>query len=252
MDNVSDRFGNWIKEGFELYKDNFVVLFVASLIASVLSCVTAGILLGPMYAGVLLIALRLRDKTEPAPSVGDVFSGFSYFLQTFLFFLVWGIIFIVVSIILILIPCIGSIVDVCLLFAAGACLMFAPFLIIERRMDFWDASLQSFHRVKKDFWPFLGLFVIAWILGNIGCVLCGIGAIFTMPLLVTIITVVYRDFFQERRIEDSDPFTEAGAASAAEKAETEEAGQQARTATDPDGKEKTPEDSGNSDDTDTQ
>ena len=53
MDEVEVKFGEWIEKGFNLYKENFGILVLASLIAVVLSTLTVGVLAGPMFAGVV-------------------------------------------------------------------------------------------------------------------------------------------------------------------------------------------------------
>ena len=69
MEKVEVKFGEWIENGFNLYKDNFGILVLASLVAVVLSAVTIGVLAGPMFAGVLLITLGLFDKQDPNPEL---------------------------------------------------------------------------------------------------------------------------------------------------------------------------------------
>jgi len=195
MDKVEVKFGEWIGSGFELYKENLGVLILASLIAMVLSVATLGILAGPMMAGVLLITLSLFDKKEPRPQVGDVFKGFDYFLQTLLFFIVWGLGIFVASVILGLVPCVGQLASVLLVFVAHAFLMFGLFLIIERQMDFWPASMASFEKIKTNFLPFLGFSVVVGIIGSIGGIACGIGVCLTAPIQACILTVAYREVF---------------------------------------------------------
>jgi hypothetical protein len=50
MEKVEVKFGEWIEEGFNLYKANFGPLVLASLLAILLSSVSFGILTGPMMA----------------------------------------------------------------------------------------------------------------------------------------------------------------------------------------------------------
>ena len=195
MDKVQVKFGEWIEKGFNLYKENFGILVLASVIAVVLSTVTVLILAGPMFAGLVLITLELFDKKEPKPEVGNVFKGFDYFLNAFLFVLVWGVALFAASFILGLIPCIGQLASLFVFFAAQALLMFGPFLIVEKRMEFWPASMESFNKVKTNFWPFLGLAVVSGIIGNIGAIACGIGVVITFPIQVCILTVAFRDVF---------------------------------------------------------
>jgi hypothetical protein len=75
MDKVDVKFGEWIEKGFNLYKENFGILVLASLIAVLVSAVTAGVLAGPMAAGVLLIVFQLHDRKEPARKWVRFFRG---------------------------------------------------------------------------------------------------------------------------------------------------------------------------------
>jgi hypothetical protein len=195
MTNVADKFGDWIKEGFDLYKNNLGLLILSSLIAFLLSGVTLGILSGPMYAGLIGIVLRLRDGDPTPPVVGDVFQGFQFFLPSFLFGIVWGAIMVAGCLILVIIPCLGQLLSVCLVVAASAFLMFGLFLIVDRKMDFWPASMASIEKVKPTFFPYLGLAVVAGVIGQIGALACGIGACITMPIYFAIIAEAYRDVF---------------------------------------------------------
>jgi hypothetical protein len=197
MDKADVKFGEWFEKGFNLYKENLGVLVLASLIALVISAVTIGILAGPMLAGIILMTLRFFDKTEPKPEVGNVFKGFDYFLNSLLFVVVWGGAVLVASLILALIPCIGQLASLCVVYVVQAFLMFGLFLIVDKRMEFWPASMESFTIVKTNFWPFLGLSVVASIIGSIGAIACGIGMAVTAPIQVCILTVAYRDVFSE-------------------------------------------------------
>ena len=91
MSKVQVKFGDWIEGGFNLYKANFGTLVLASIFVVVISAITAGILAGPMLAGLALVTLQLLDRKGPQPEAGRVFKGFDYFLQSLLFVVVWGI-----------------------------------------------------------------------------------------------------------------------------------------------------------------
>ena len=216
MEKVQVKFGVWMEEGFNLYKNNFAVLVLASLIGGVLSVATMFILAGPMVAGVLLIAMALFDKQEPKPEVGDLFKGFKYFLNSFLYVFVWGISLIIVSCILSLVPCLGQVAALFAVYAAQAFLLFGLFLIVDRDMEFWPASIKSFETVKTNFWPFLALSIVSGLIGGIGAIACGIGVVITIPIQVCILTVAYRDIFNDDgtavTAEESPP-AEAGAGS---------------------------------------
>ncbi len=204
MDKVDVKFGEWIEEGFNLYKENFGILVLVSLIAVIVSAITVGVLAGPMAAGVLLIVFQLQDRKEPKPEVGTLLKGFDFFLNSFLFFIVWGIAIFVVSLILGLVPCIGQVASLFVVFVAHALLMFGMFLIVDRNMEFWPASVESFNMVKRNFWPFLGFSIVSNLIGSIGAVACGIGVVFTLPIQVCILMVAYREIFGGSAVEPLD------------------------------------------------
>ena len=195
MQKVQVKFGNWIESGFNLYKNNFGTLVLASILVVVLSTVTIGILAGPMLAGLALVILALLDKKSPAPDTGAVFKGFNYFLNSLLFVAVWGIFIFIGSIILGVIPLIGQLASIFFVYAAQAFLMFAMFLIVDQQMDFWPASMESINTVKTNFWPFFGISTVAGIIGSLGAIAFGIGIVLTLPIQGCILAVAYRDVY---------------------------------------------------------
>lgn len=195
MEKIQVKFGEWIEKGFNLYKENIGVLILVSLLAGVLCVASLGILAGPMLAGLTLITLGLFDKKGPKPEVGKLFDGFNYFLNSFLFILVWGVVIFVASLILAFLPVVGQLASIFLAYAAQALLMFGLFLIVDKKMDFWPASMESINKVKINFWPFLGLSAVASIIGGIGVIVCGVGIVVTFPIQFCILTVAYREVF---------------------------------------------------------
>ncbi|MBF0528187.1 MAG: hypothetical protein HQK55_02720 [Deltaproteobacteria bacterium] len=195
MEKVEVNIGGWIQGGISLYKENLPVLVLASLVAVGLSVVTGAILAGPMMAGLVYIALALYDQQTPKPQVGDVFKGFRYFLNSFLFVLVWGLGTTVASAILHVIPIIGQLAGMILSLLVPAVLMFSLFLIVERDTPFWPASMESIAVVRTNFWPFVGFGVLLTIISSIGALAFGVGIIFTLPLALCINVVAYREVF---------------------------------------------------------
>jgi len=189
------KFGEWIEAGFSLYKENFVVLVLANLIAAILSAVTLGILAGPMFAGLIIIILACLDKKEPKAEIGDIFKGFDFFLDSFLFVIIWGAISIVITLLLNFIPCAGQVLSMFVGIIISTIIMFGIFLIVDRKMNFWPASMASINLVKTNFFPFAGLVIVATVLGYIGGLACGIGIIITMPIGACILAVAYRNLF---------------------------------------------------------
>ncbi|CAB1062221.1 hypothetical protein D1BOALGB6SA_6997 [Olavius sp. associated proteobacterium Delta 1] len=195
MQKVQVKFSEWIEDGFNLYKENFKTLVLASIFVVVISTITAFILTGPMLAGLALVILGLRDKKEPKPQVGNVFKGFDFIVPAFLYIAVWGIGILSVSFILGVIPLIGQLASLFVAYGAQAFLMFGLFLIVDRKMEFWPASQESINTVKANFWPFFGLSIVAGFIGSIGAIAFGIGIVFTLPIQGCILAVAYREVF---------------------------------------------------------
>ncbi len=180
MDKVQVKFGEWIVNGFDVYRENFKTLVLASIFVLVLSTITAGILAGPMLAGLAIVTLELQDRKVPEPEAGRVFKGFDYFVHSFLFVAVWGIGIVIASTILGVLPVIGKLAALFAAYSIHAFLMFGIFLIVDKEMPFW---------------PFFGLSVIAGLIGSAGAIASGIGVIFTIPIQGCILAVAYRDLF---------------------------------------------------------
>ncbi|MDP6490160.1 MAG: hypothetical protein QGH42_12665 [Kiritimatiellia bacterium] len=179
-------------QGFDLFKENIGPLILVSLVAQLLAGVSFGILAGPMMAGLALVTLRLVDK-QGKPEVSTLFEGFGFFLQSFLFVLVWSAIMLAAYLLAlatcgILIP----VISVGGLFI-GALIMFAPYLIVEKKMAFWPASMASWAMVKPNIWPLLGYFLVVSMIGSAGSAVCGIGVIVTMPIAWCMYAVAYRE-----------------------------------------------------------
>lgn len=70
--------GRILKEGWELFLKDIIVLFVMAILYMVLTAVTLGILGGPMLAGTIDAVLR-RTREGRAIQVGDLFARFDQF-----------------------------------------------------------------------------------------------------------------------------------------------------------------------------
>ena len=197
MEKIQVKFGDWIEAGFNLYKQNFSTLVLAAIIAFVLASLTVGILLGPLLAGLVLISLQLFDKTVPSPTVGTIFRGFDFFLNSLLFVVFWGLAVLIGSAILNILPGIGQLLALVFVNVAQTYLMFGMYLIVDQKMNFWPASLLSINVVKTNFWHFFGFAVVSGIIGSVGGVLIGIGIVLTLPIQICINAAAYREIFSD-------------------------------------------------------
>ncbi len=62
MDTKEVKFGEWMSQSFDLFKENIGALILISLVAQLLTGISSGILTGPMLAGLALVTLQLVDK----------------------------------------------------------------------------------------------------------------------------------------------------------------------------------------------
>ncbi len=198
MEKENLHLSEWFEQGFRLYRQNLPILISATFIALLLSVATAGVLAGPLLVGLLMILLGLKRKQAPRPETLDLFKGFRFFLNAAIFVMGWGMAVSVGAMILIMIPGIGPLVALFFIYGAKAVLMFGPFLILDQGMDFREATITSFSRVKEDFWIFLSVSAAAGVIGSLGLVLLGIGIVLTVPLQLSILTVAYDAVFGKK------------------------------------------------------
>lgn len=177
-----------IQEAFDLYKAHFGILLGANLIAMLLSLFTAGLLAGPMMAGLAMVTLALIDRREPTPEIGEVFKGFDVFLPSFLY----GIVIAAVSMVISLLVGPFSIIAT---WVISSLTLFSIFFIVERKLDFWPAITASYDVVKNNFFVYFGITIVAGILSQLGLIACCIGVIVTAPMYICMLTVTYRKVF---------------------------------------------------------
>ena len=181
--------GGWMTEAWEVYKANFGLLCVATLLAGLLGGFTCGVLMGPMWAGLAMILLRLLRREQPVPQIGDLFKGFDFFLQALLLVVVIGVAGAVVS----FVPVVGAVAPTLL----APLVMFAMFLIVDRKLEFWPAIQASFEKAKQEYVSLLVLSLVAGLISAAGMILCGIGVILTAPFGAIVSAVAYRHLFED-------------------------------------------------------
>lgn len=202
MANGKVDIGGWITEAWELYKANFGLLCVATLVAALLGTFTCGVLAGAMWAGLAMILLRVLRQEQPAPQIGDVFKGFDFFLQALLLVVVIGVAFMVAG----SVPVVGMVAPTLL----SPLVMFAMFLLVDKKLDFWPAILGSYEKAKSDYVALLILNLVAGLISAAGLILCGIGVILTAPFGAVISAVAYRHLFLDADVQAA-PAAEASA-----------------------------------------
>jgi uncharacterized membrane protein len=192
--DYSVQIGKYISEGWELFKKNaggfigfYVIVILINLAlgkvqqsAAPLGSLISLLISGPLNAGALIVAFKLLRNRQP--EFGDFFKGFNNYLPLFLVSLVSSI-FIGIGTILLIIP--GIYLAVSYIFAMP--------LVIDKKMNFWDAMEVSRKVITKNWFAFFG-FVLVLILINIaGIIPFGLGLLVTIPLTTCAIAAAYAD-----------------------------------------------------------
>ena len=189
------KINEWLVEGVELYKNHMGFLTLVALIVIVFSIVSIGILAGPLTAGLIFIILDFYDGNKENPPLGAVFRGFSKFGPTLVYSVFWGVVIAAGSYLLRQVPFLGQLLSLAYFLLLGSLLIFGLFLVADRGESFWAASMASAAKVRSGSWAFVGFGAMTLVIGTIGVFLCGFGAIFSLPIMICILAVSYREVF---------------------------------------------------------
>jgi hypothetical protein len=180
--------GNEFGRGWRLFQPNMETLVLAAVLTGVVSCVSLGLLLGPMTAGLLLVARRLLKNDPVKPQAGDVFKGFDYFGAAFLLF----VIVVVVSAVLQVIPVLGQVAAL----LSGVVFNWAMMLVAFQKLSATDALKKVFEYTKSgEFTLPLVLALIASFISGLGVMVCIVGFFFTLPIATCLLVCCYETLF---------------------------------------------------------
>ncbi len=178
----------WISEGYSFFKENFKELFplfiIAELILIAASSVVAGnfILQGPIACSVFYaIFMRMRGGKVEINYLGE---GFKVFVPSLIANLLMTL-FTAVGLVLCIIP--GIIISAFYIFTLP--------LIIDKKLDFWEAMETSRKAVSTDIFGFIIFLFLLFCLQIVGVLLCVIGLLFTIPIAICSMAIAYREIF---------------------------------------------------------
>jgi hypothetical protein len=195
---------NCLSKAFNLGKENIGLFFGMGALAILVSILCVPILLGPIYAGMILTIMRLIEAGDgEKPKATDIFKGFDLFGKTCLLMLGGMAAVLVVSFVASLIPIVGSIIG----FIAGILIhtcfiIFAMYLVIYKDQEPLDAAKNNLELVKPDLVNFAVFVGVAQLIGGLGAILCVVGIFWTYPLGIAILCYGYREVFN---LDGEDP-----------------------------------------------
>jgi hypothetical protein len=181
----------YLKKGWSIYTQHLgpflaatlivlIAYFIASYLPSFINILLLTALSLPVAAGFYIAAanVQARGTTE----LNDFLKGFDYFLPLALAGVLTNLL-IVVGLILLIIP--GVYLAVSYTFVTP--------LIVDRRLEFWEAMETSRKIVTKNWFPLFGLTLILGIAVVIGSLLLGIGLLVALPFAACTLAVAYAD-----------------------------------------------------------
>jgi len=184
--NASD----YVQKGWEMFKGHvgefvgFTLLVFAISLASIkletFGSLIFSALAAPLYAGYSIAAFRIL--TGKSLQFSDFFRGFNYFLPLFLAGLASGII-VSIGFMLLIIPGIYL--------AIGY--MLATFLIIDYRMEFWQAMETSRKIVTKNWFAFFVLAIVLALINLLGTLALGVGLLISAPVSACAAAIAYKE-----------------------------------------------------------
>jgi len=137
----------------------------------------------PLFMGNFIVSAKLlQGKT---PEFRDFFAGFQYLLPLVLLSLVAGL-FIGIGTLLLIIPGVYL----------AVAYMFASYLVVDRRLDFWPAMELSRHTLNPRWFGFFAFMLLLVLLNLAGALLLGVGLLVTIPVSFCAVTVAFAEIFE--------------------------------------------------------
>lgn len=176
----------WIMNGWDLVMANFGDFLLLSFIYIVILAVASTtfivglILAGPLTAGFFYIILnKIRGREI---YIGDIAKGFDVFIAAVLADILISA-FVFIGFTFLIIP--GIIISALYLFAFP--------LIIEKKMDFWQAMEASRKLVTRNIFELSIFMLILYILLFVGVMLVLVGFFIALPIVFAAIAYAYCD-----------------------------------------------------------
>jgi hypothetical protein len=204
------------KEGWEIIKSDYWMLFVITLVGALIGGVSMYVLLGAMMCGIYYCYLKKIDGAGPV-SFDDLFKGFSYFTPSLVatilivvpIFLVLGIFYVPFILAMAMGPRLSQgemmsllggafvveIIGAFLMVCFHTLLMFTFPLIIDRNLSSLDAIKTSARAVLKNMGGVVGLIGVSFVLSIVGYLALCIGLYFVIPIMMAGFAVAYRKVF---------------------------------------------------------
>jgi len=215
-----------IKGGWNLIKNQYWLILGMIIVGwMIASAVPFGILMGPMMCGLFLAFFKMR-RGEPI-EFGTLFKGFEYLGQSIIATLIHVVpimclvvgsyilfyvffLFAMVSqadrepnpgalLAIIIVYAVFWLVVIAIIMFASIGFMFVYPLIVDRKLQGFDAVKMSFRGAFANFWGLLGMMVLNFLLSLAGLLMCIIGVYFVLPITYSAMAIAYEQIFGLRQ-----------------------------------------------------
>lgn len=180
--------GKSIQKSIDLYTKNFGPLFLAGLIAGLLSSITLGILAGPLMAGFVVLCLKFIRGGKGEFS--EIFA-FDKFGPTFLVMVIIMLPYLILS----MIPFLGALIGLVIGPFISLLVVSALAQVMENNAAPVDAVKKGFEIIKSsNNLPMVWVYcLVMGIISAVGAIACGIGILATMPLGTIGMAMLYEE-----------------------------------------------------------
>lgn len=185
----------YINEAWNIFKGNastFILAIVVVLLVNILLSVIpilgqlASIVIGPVL-GAGLYWMAYKASIGEKPELADLKIGFDFVLPLVLYSIISGIL-ISIGFVLLIIPGIYLAVSY----------LFVNLLIVNNRLDFWDA-METSRKVVTNNWFSVFFFGLSlFLIMLLGALALGVGLLVAIPVSIIAISVAYRDIFVDQ------------------------------------------------------
>ena len=184
------QIGDCISRGWNLVMKNFWLTVGASFLIHLIVGVIGGLpLIGWALNAVFIGGLDwmfLKMVRGQKAELGDAFAAFNMaFLPLALFGLVSALL-ILGGVVLCILP--GIYLAVCWR-------LFTPLVILDKRLEFWDAMELTRKVVSKHWWKVFGLVLICGLIIICGALVCVVGVFIAIPVVRAALVYAYEDIF---------------------------------------------------------
>ncbi len=208
------------KEGFELIKSDYWLLFAIWLVGGVLGAISLFIAAGAMTCGTFYCYLRKVDG-EPI-KFDDLFKGMQWFLPGLIVMLIILVpmltVYVVIYVPIVLAAIMGSklsqdemmglligafavdLVLIVIMVCIHTLIIFSFPLIVDRNLGAVKAMTTSARAVFKNLGGVVGLFLVNFVLALVGQLALCIGIYFVIPIIIAANVVAYRKVFPRQGI----------------------------------------------------